>query len=128
MNNKKEFRVLKSVYTPEAIMKAAYMFLDRAYIHFQEDNCSWIVQLTSKEEELPENIDQEFENTLLAERVREITYRKTSDLRKIILARAMASSVVSHGNVLKKIEALQTEQNNDELLNILTDWFYKNGK
>ena len=60
--------------------------------------------------------------------MREITYRKTSDLRKIILARAMASSVVSHGNVLKKIESLQTEQNNDELLNILTDWFDKNGK
>lgn len=128
MDNKKEFKVLKSAYTPEAIIKAAYMFLDKAYVHLQEDDGSWIVQLTSKGKKLPENIDQEFENILLAERVREITYRKTSDLRKIILARAMASSVVSHGDVLKKIETLQTEQNNDELLNILTDWFDKNGK
>ena len=128
MSSEKECVVLKSMYPPEAVMKTAYLFLDRVYIHLRESDDSWIVHFTSKEGDLPEKIGQEFENVLLAEAVREITYRKTSDLRKILLARAMASSVISHDDVLGESEAEQGRQDDDELADILTDWFDKNGK
>ena len=129
MIREKEFVVLKSVYPPEVVMKTAYLFLEQAYIHLQEDSTSWIVHLTSKEDALPENIGQKFENALLAEAVREITYRKTSNLRNTILARAMASSVISHDDVLKETEAAQENQDDDDALSdILTDWFDKHGK
>ena len=58
MIREKEFVVLKSVYPPEVVMKTAYLFLEQAYIHLQEDSTSWIVHLTSKEDALPENIGQ----------------------------------------------------------------------
>ena len=96
MIREKEFVVLKSVYPPEVVMKTAYLFLEQAYIHMQEDSTSWIVHLTSKEDALPENIGQKFENALLAEAVREITYRKTSNLRNIILARAIMCGLFIH--------------------------------
>lgn len=125
MINEKEFVVLKSVYPPEIMMKTAYLFLDRAYIHLRENDDAWIVQLTSKGGELPENIGQEFENALLAESVREITYRKTHNLREIILARAMASSIISCSDVIKDVETAQEKQDDDKLSDILTDWFEK---
>lgn len=125
MINKKEVVVLKSVYPSGIMMKTAYMFLDRAYIHLRESDDTWIVQLTSKGGELPENIGQEFENALLAESVREITYRKTRNLREIILARAMASSIISCSDVIKDVETAQEKQDDDELTDILMDWFEK---
>ncbi|MGN0949359.1 MAG: His-Xaa-Ser system protein HxsD [Mitsuokella sp.] len=120
----KEIQVLKSIYPPQVMMKSAYMFLDRVYVHITEDENTWTVHFAAKGAELPVNIGEEFENVLIAQAVRGMVYQKTHHLREMLLARAMTSSIVDTGNPLKQIKADQ-QTDDEELADILEDWFEK---
>ena len=119
--------VSKSLFSPTVILKAAYNFLDTCYVHIEELPSSWSVSLSPKDGCASENeLSKEFENEILAQAVRAIVYERTHNIREMLLARAISSSVIvqddddSDGTLVS-----ETDISNDELKGILTSWFDK---
>lgn len=111
----------KEMYFKESLLKAAYLFLDRAYILLDATSDKYIVELKMKDARADGEIEDEFKNELLAQTVRKKISKDTEDIRKLLLARALASSVVDTVTYVKDAEI---ENNSREHLDqILTDWF-----
>lgn len=82
----------KGIYDRRALLKAAFRFTDRSYIHLNQNETQWIVTWREKE---GASVDSgEFENELIAQNLRLQLLEENADLRKILLARAMASTVI----------------------------------
>ncbi len=120
----------QKLYSRTAIIKVAYHFTDRAYVHLDCDDSNYIVDLVQKPDCAPVDL-QEFDNTLLAQLAREEVYQRTKEIREIALARAMASSVVETREEIpsgreedtRKPEPLPFEESTDRPEDILKDWF-----
>ncbi len=71
------------------------MFLDRAYVHLDVEGNCYTVTIRSKEQ-LDDHYDyeNEFENELLAQQARKIVSVKTKNIRELIAARALSSTIV----------------------------------
>ena len=114
------------IYPREALLKAAYAFTDRFYLHLAEEEGRFCIEITSKDgTELPKELGREFENELLSQTVRYQIYRRTHVLREILMARAMASTMVMQEDPLE-LAGQQQEESAEEaesLANILEDWF-----
>lgn len=69
----------KEFYSKEVILKAAYAFTDRLYIHLDADETHYKVQLISKSEEdkNEEELYAEFENELIAQETRRMIAEQT---------------------------------------------------
>ena len=87
-----EIRVDKNIYSKQVLLKTAYSFSDKAYLHLSQDDQSWIVQWT----DMPgQTIKPEmFENEMLLQQLREEIVKKTRDIRTLLLSRAFASSAL----------------------------------
>lgn len=120
----------KELYSRTALVKAAFHFTDRAYVHLDCDGSNYVVDIVQKPDTTPVDL-QEFDNTILAQITREEIYQKTKDIRKIALARAMASSMVETKEKIavarqddkKPLEPFPFEQITEQPENILKDWF-----
>ncbi len=124
---KVSIKVNKSLYPPEALLKAAYAFLETDYIHIDEDDKCWVVQLSPKTPETAgNNTLKEFENELLSQTVRLQVFDRTRSIREILLARAMTSTLLDEKDPIAKIQAEQGDISQEELESILTDWFDSN--
>lgn len=118
--------VNKTLFPPEVVLKAAYAFLETDYIHIGEDDSHWVIQMSPKAEVAPKNRTAEFENELLSQAVRFQVFKQTKSIREILLARAMTSTMVDQEDPIGKIQSEQDDISNEELKQILTDWFDKN--
>ncbi len=87
-----EIRVDKKIYSKQVLLKTAYCFSDRVYLHLSQDDQSWIIQWT----DMPnQTIKPEmFENEMLSQQLREELVEKTKDVRTLLLSRAFASSAL----------------------------------
>lgn len=104
----------KELYSKSALIKSAYSFTDKAYVHIDANDKEYIVDLVEKE---GQSIDlKEFENEMLFQMTRLEVIEQTKDLRKLIVARAMASTLIEKNNKDFSEESLADET-------ILTDWF-----
>ena len=99
----------RSVYPKEALLKAAYAFINECYIHLEHGD-------------LADTLPAEFENELLAQTVRHQVYCQTHTVREILMARAMASTMIMDGDPTEMI-AEEDACSNEELESILEDWF-----
>ncbi len=90
---KRCFKYHSQLYSQTALIKAAYNFSDRAYIHLDFEDPYFLVEIEEKTSEEPIAFE-EFENEMLAQNVRHEIYLQTKELREILTARAMATSVV----------------------------------
>ena len=121
-----EIRADKSIYSKQVLLKTAYSFSDRVYLHLSQDNNSWIIQWTDMPDQtIKPNM---FENEMILQQLREELLEKTKDVRTLLLSRAFASSAL-------EIEQTDTETpiNTDEnMLNeeddvvaedVLKGWF-----
>ncbi len=121
-----EIRADKSIYSKQVLLKTAYSFSDRVYLHLSQDNNSWIIQWTDMPDQtIKPNM---FENEMILQQLREELLEKTKDVRTLLLSRAFASSAL-------EIEQTDTETpiNTDEnMLNeeddvvaedVLRGWF-----
>ena len=111
------FKFSKKLYPKTVLIKSAYSFTDRAYIHLDQDNEYYIVDITYKDDA---SFDfQEFENEMLAQTARYEVYRQTKEIRKLTVARALASTVVD--------EEYQSDEETEDfdVTEILKDWFEK---
>lgn len=120
-----EEKILKfkqELYPKQAVMKAAYHFIDKCYIHVDVVDNEYVIDIKGKKVE-SEKVALEFENELLAQTVRYQVYLQTHVIREVLMARAMSSTITGSATELKNIDAIE---NVDSLENILADWFEKN--
>lgn len=110
------------MYPKEALLKAAFAFIDKYYIHLAiEDNDYHVMVIAKENGDLPETIQGEFENELLSQTVRYVVFKQTHVLREILMARAMASTMIMDED---PVEAVTNSQEDDKNLDmILEDWF-----
>lgn len=122
--SKKAITVSKSVYLPQVILKAAYAFLKDAYIHIDETSDAWVLNFTLKSNSCDiENLVDEFENELISQAVRWNVYQQTHTLRELLMARAMTSTMIDEDDPLDRIAEAQADIDQEELDDILTNWF-----
>lgn len=107
----------KELYSKEVLLKAAYAFTDTLYIHLDSDEDSYSVELTGKDRQSCEDDYNDFENELIAQENRLIISEKTKNIREMIVARSLASTMINMEE--------QEDSNNDEFSadEILNDWF-----
>ena len=110
-----------SVYSKEAVLKAAYKFIDDWYIHITMEDGYYVLSFLTKDEKVDSNIVRMFENELLSATVRLQVYKQTHVLREVMLGRAMASTIIvdDEENDNEPEEDLQE----NSLDGILKDWF-----
>ncbi len=115
MNN--SFLFSKELYSKEALIKAAYDYIDDYYIHLDSDEQNYYVQLEAKDDN-PQLSENDFKNTILIHEMRKVVSEKTGKLREIMYARAMASTVIEDNNIEDN-----DLYNDDNAEDILKDWF-----
>lgn len=109
----------KELYPKIALIKAAYNFTDEAYVHLDADDDYYYVTLTPKRAEPGEVDEQRFVNEMLAQSVRHEIYLQTKNIRELLLARAMATSVIVDEEAIDADDQDETFVEED----ILKDWF-----
>ncbi len=111
-----------TIYSKEVLLKTAYCFTDKAYLHLSREVNHWIVEWTDKEDS---NISaSDFENELIVQQLREELIQKTADIRKLVLARAFASTIIDNSEHEESIgSAEQTAMESSEDERILKGWF-----
>lgn len=114
----------RNFYNIDALKKAAYKFIDEWYVHLDIQDQNYIVQFIPRDSSM-ENKDviQLFENELLSQEVRAMVFNKTHTLRELLVARAMASTMVVGDDIPEKIQAEENIDNTPKLDSILKDWF-----
>lgn len=116
--------VTKQMYSSTVALKAAYSFLDRAYIHIADVGESWEISFEPKADG-QDMLIAEFENELIAQSVRERVAKGTKSIREMLMARAMASSVIDEVDPVAKMQREDADIPGEELESILTSWFDK---
>lgn len=104
------------LYSRSALIKASYRFTDRVYIHLDADDDYYYVTMENKNIDYKVDHEKEFMNELLEQVNRELVIEQTKDIREILYARAMASTVI-YEDALESIEA---EIEDDTAMK---DWF-----
>lgn len=92
-NNRLELLVDGSIFSDILAMKAAYMFLDRAYFLFKKDNHNTIVQIHPKTGEQWDatKFALEYSDELLATALRARIEQENKEIRETIVRRALGS-------------------------------------
>lgn len=111
----------KEIYDKDVLIKAAYALSDKVYIHIDVDGEYYLVVLSPKNHTDSCDYYKEFENELLAQQTRKIVSSKTKNIRELIAARALSSTIVE---LKENSEENQADFNSDS---ILKDWFEENG-
>ena len=110
----------RAIYSKEVLLKSAYSFTDECYIHLDVEGDDFIVSLVSKQGETDDEFYQKFENELVAQETRKIVTEKTKNIREMIVARSLSSTIVN--------KEPEDEEDLDEFSadDILIDWFEGN--
>lgn len=110
-----EYHFDKSLYPKAALIKAAFSFTDRAYLHLDQTNKNWVVLIKQKESCAIKY--EEFENEMLAQSARCLINQQTKNVRQLILGRALASTLV--------VQNSSTEENQEDMdiSGALKSWF-----
>lgn len=111
------------LYPKVALLKASYNYTDKAFVHLDADEKYYYVDLELKESK-SEISEKEFLNEMLAQSVRHEVYLQTKNIRELMLARAMASTIVTDTEVSDHDMDIKNDYSENE---ILKDWFAENG-
>jgi len=117
-----KIKFCRDLYPKEAVIKAAYCFIDRCYIHLDQTNTDYSIEFIPKEGFTIDDIKNDFNNELLAQAVRYYVYKQTHVIREILLARAMASTIID------ECADYELEEQDTNLEDIVMDWFEKYGQ
>lgn len=122
-----EIRVDKAIYSKQVLLKTAYSFSDRAYLHLSQDDYSWIIQWTDMPDQ--EVKPEMFENEMISQQLREELLEKTKDVRTLLLSRAFASSAMEIEKKTGAIDNTTVEVPGSDMeenaADILKGWFDK---
>jgi His-Xaa-Ser system protein HxsD len=106
------FEIPKELYNKTVVLKAAYLFTDRAYIYIQQTDANYVLNIKLKPG-VDEITADEFKNELLAQAVRYELFEQTKDVRKLIAMRALATAIVGEVKDVIEPQKMYTE---DEIL------------
>lgn len=109
----------KELYSKTALLKACYNYTDRAYVHLDADKDHYYVDLIIKSDASPIS-EFEFINEMLVQSIRHEVYLQTKNIRELMLARAMATTVIGDIEEGNEDDIPQNGFIEDE---ILKDWF-----
>lgn len=123
-------RFAKELYPKIALIKSAYSFTDRAYVHLDADETHYIVSIRAKEG-FQEVTEDEFSNEMLAQCARHEVYLQTKTLRELLVARAMASTVIelpdeTYAAIDMEGYSSAAQEDEAQASEILADWFEAN--
>lgn len=117
---KRTYRFDKHLYSKEALLKAAYQYIDDFYLHLDVNEKYYTVEIEGKIAGNHLDYD-EFQNEVLLQETRKMVADKTKNIREVIFARAMASTIVSEEKMPELMESGNAEE-------ILVNWFDEYGK
>lgn len=109
----------RELYSKVALLKAAFFFIDKVYIHLDADNKYYYVQIIQKKQDQTVS-DTEFMNEMLIQSVRHEVYLQTKNVRELLLARAMSTSLITKKEYVTESETSKKKFSEDK---ILKDWF-----
>ena len=116
-------RYSSNIYSREVILRAAYAFIDRYYIHIDKEDNDYIVFINAKDEDGDVNIARLFENEMISSSIRMQVFQQTHAIQEILLGRAMASTMIINDDEENETEMKEESSANNELKSILEDWF-----
>lgn len=108
----------RNVYSKFCVLKTAYRFSENAFFKIDLDEKDYLVQFKAREGKNFSEAD--FMDELNLQCMREEIAARTSDIRKLILARAFASTLIS-ANAEEKSDSFKGDE-----ATILKDWFESN--
>ncbi len=110
----------------EAVLKAAYQFLDQYYIHLSYSSEHEIaVELSAKPEAEIDNIDLCFGNELIAQMVRYQLSVSNKGMKDLILGRALYSTCIDTEGTYDEAQ-YESQVVFPSLDSIAVDWFEQN--
>ena len=111
-NGRLEFLIDSSIFSDTIALKAAYVFLDRAYFFFKKSDLNTIVQIQPKEwqEWNAEKFAREYSDELIATVLRYRLETDNKEIRETIVKRALAS-YADVGNFTSINPTMQKENN-----------------
>ncbi len=113
-----QVRYCKALYSKQALLKAAFHFTDEYYVMLDCDNDYYVVEIIEKnEKQNTATISEEFGNELLAQMTRETILEETADIRKLILGRAFASTIID------SLEENGDDEESEEDPGLFEDWY-----
>lgn len=116
----------KELYSKKALLKAAYHFTDNYYIYVGVEDDSFFVDFSTKDESLidSDKLQNQFKNEILAQVIHQSISDATSDLRKLLVARALSSTMVDEEESIPNNESeTMSEEALNELSAIAKDWY-----
>lgn len=112
-----QIRYKKDLYSRNVLFKTCYKFTDDTYIHLDVDEKDFIVTIIPKNNDDKIDYASEFSNQLIEEINREIVINQTKNIRQILFARSMASTVIYDEN----LPEIDTNVNDKTAMK---DWFF----
>lgn len=115
----------KELYSKKALLKAAYHFTDNYYIYLGVEDDSFFVDFSTKDESLidSDKLQNQFKNEILAQVIHQSISNETSDLRKLLVARALSSTMVDEEDPVDNEPETMNEESLNELSAIAKDWY-----
>lgn len=115
----------KELYSKKALLKAAYHFTDNYYIYVGVEGDSFFVDFSTKDESLidSDKLQNQFKNEILAQVIHQSISNQTSDLRKLLVARALSSTMVDEEDPVDNEPETMNEESLNELSAIAKDWY-----
>lgn len=116
----------KELYSKEALLKAAYHFTDNYYIYLGVEGDSFFVDFSAKGNAAIDSdmLQNQFKNEILAQVIHQSISSETSDLRKLLVARALSSTMVDEEeNTPDSKPETMSEESLGELAAIAKDWY-----
>lgn len=84
-------RIDLKIYSLEAVLKSAYRFTGRCYLHLQQSGSAVEVRMRPKQEQMDPDVPvREFLNDLLDQRLRSVLAEETAPVRNLIMAHALS--------------------------------------
>lgn len=115
-----ELKADKAIYSKEVVLKTAFTLTSTAYIHLSQDDSYWFISYENKDG-YHQDI-KEIENELIAQATRQLLVERTAEIRKLILARAYASTMMEVSPIISHDNGSNQFSDKDEK-SILRGWF-----
>ena len=112
------------LYPREVIIKTAYVFTDNYYVHLDLIDNKYKIELKHKSNKEDGDIEDILNNEIINQLAIYTVSAKTSEIRKLIMGRAFASSMIVNSKDMHEYSAEHTSS--AEL--ILMDWFETHDK
>lgn len=115
----------KELYSKEALLKAAYHFTDNYYIYLGVEGDSFFADFSSKDASPIDSdaLQNQFKNEILAQVIHQSISNEASDLRKLLVARALSSTMVDEEDPVDNEPEAVNEEFLNELSAIAKDWY-----